>query len=215
MGQTAATQPDVEPAERIFLEAARLFAEKGFKGVTTREIAAAVDLNIATVHYHVGTKQELYGKIYERLCAEERCFLSDLMEYVGNSALPESPDLRDLARRLIDRTVDFVAQDPVRVRFMVRHWLEGGRYAALNDRAPALAPYEQVEKLLRMAEAEGTTHLPVEPGLFLRGFFGILYSYFAFRSFSWEDDDRDPHEPANVEALKAFLHSYVARMLGL
>lgn len=205
------------PLDRILRESERLFACKGFSGVTTREIAAAVGLNIATVHYHAGTKRELYQMVHQRLREEERAFIAELLEYAVKTAVPESHDLDELARRLIGLAVDFVARDPSRVRFMVRHWLEAGEHSRNTGKSGEHLPdpYQQISELLHMAEAEETTHLASDTGMFLRGFFGILYSHFAFRTFSWEDQDSTLDASPNVDALKAFLHSYTVRMLGL
>lgn len=45
--------------EAIALAARALIAEKGFEGLRTRDIAARVGINIATLHYHVPTKEAL------------------------------------------------------------------------------------------------------------------------------------------------------------
>jgi AcrR family transcriptional regulator len=49
-----------EQVEWILDAVTPLFAEKSYDGVTTRELAAAAGLNIATVHHHLGTKGEVY-----------------------------------------------------------------------------------------------------------------------------------------------------------
>jgi AcrR family transcriptional regulator len=43
-----------------------LFAEKGFRGVTTREIAAAVGVSEPVLYQHFATKRELYRAIIEK-----------------------------------------------------------------------------------------------------------------------------------------------------
>lgn len=54
---------DIKPMEGRLAEiatAARdLIAERGFEGLRTRDIAARVGINIATLHYHVPTKETL------------------------------------------------------------------------------------------------------------------------------------------------------------
>jgi TetR/AcrR family transcriptional regulator len=54
-----------ETPSRI-LEAARdLFANRGFGEVGLREIGKAVGVNPATIHYHFGSKEQLYRRIVE------------------------------------------------------------------------------------------------------------------------------------------------------
>ena len=45
---------------RILLAAGRIFAEKGFRCSTVREICDAADVNIASVNYYFGDKKNLY-----------------------------------------------------------------------------------------------------------------------------------------------------------
>jgi AcrR family transcriptional regulator len=52
--------------DRVLVEAARLFAERGFNKVTVREICTAAKANVASVNYHFGDKAGLYTEIVER-----------------------------------------------------------------------------------------------------------------------------------------------------
>ena len=51
--------------ERILETAERLFAEYGYDGVSTRQIGAAADAQIALINYHFGTKDKLYRAVFE------------------------------------------------------------------------------------------------------------------------------------------------------
>ncbi len=53
-------------ADRILSAATQLFAAQGFEGTTTKEICEAAKVNIAAIHYHFGSKDNLYRKIIER-----------------------------------------------------------------------------------------------------------------------------------------------------
>ena len=48
---------------RLMLEAAKVFAEKGYSAASTREICAAAGLNVAAIHYHFGGKDDLYRAV--------------------------------------------------------------------------------------------------------------------------------------------------------
>ncbi|MDX9861017.1 MAG: TetR family transcriptional regulator [Rhodospirillales bacterium] len=54
--------------ERILDVAERLFASRGYKNVSVRELTAAADANLASVRYHFGSKDHLLYAIYERYC---------------------------------------------------------------------------------------------------------------------------------------------------
>jgi len=69
-GRVKAESHDQEPVstkERILLIAEGLFAEKGFEGTRTRDIAERAGINISTLHFHWKCKEDLYIAVYQRL----------------------------------------------------------------------------------------------------------------------------------------------------
>jgi len=50
--------------ERIFLAAERLFAERGFDGVSVRDIVEAAAVNLAAISYYFGSKSELLLAVF-------------------------------------------------------------------------------------------------------------------------------------------------------
>ncbi len=48
---------------RIFNVAARLFAEKGFNGVTMREISQEAEISKPTIYYYFGSKEGIYTEL--------------------------------------------------------------------------------------------------------------------------------------------------------
>jgi len=58
-------QRDRETRERVLRTAARLFADRGFKKVTVRDICRAARANVAAVNYHFGDKLGLYREVLQ------------------------------------------------------------------------------------------------------------------------------------------------------
>lgn len=52
--------------ERILAQAASLFSQFGYNGVSTREIAAAADVNEVTIYRHFPRKRDLYRAVLGR-----------------------------------------------------------------------------------------------------------------------------------------------------
>ncbi|MFT6602493.1 MAG: AcrR family transcriptional regulator, partial [Bacteriovoracaceae bacterium] len=52
--------------EKILDVANELFAEKGFKGTSIREIAKIADVNLSAVNYHFTNKETLYAQVFQR-----------------------------------------------------------------------------------------------------------------------------------------------------
>jgi len=58
-----------ETRARLLEVGSRLFAQKGYDGVSMRTLAAEAGVNLATVGYHFGGKPGLYKAILERIIA--------------------------------------------------------------------------------------------------------------------------------------------------
>ena len=56
---------DTETRDRLFKVAERLFADRGFKRVTVRDICRAARANVAAVNYHFGDKLGLYREVLQ------------------------------------------------------------------------------------------------------------------------------------------------------
>lgn len=98
-----------ETRERLLDAAGRIFADKGFKDATIREICREGGANIAAVNYHFGDKHRLY---------------SELLRYADRLSMARHPEF----------PVDFAAKPPrERLIMFVRQFI--GR--AFDDGRPA------------------------------------------------------------------------------
>ena len=52
--------------EKILDAAEKLFAERGFYGVTIRQITSEAGVDVALSHYHFGKKQDLFDAVFDR-----------------------------------------------------------------------------------------------------------------------------------------------------
>ena len=86
MGKAKRPTPD-----RILDAAERLFAVRGFYGVSVREITSAADVDVALVNYHFGSKLDLYTDVLGRrsqLLNQERL---DMLEQARRESHPKPP----------------------------------------------------------------------------------------------------------------------------
>lgn len=102
-------------SERLLAAATRLFAEHGYDGASTRPIAEASGLNIATLNYHFGGKRGLYLAVMERAHKAERDAL--------RAAAAEFTADRAGIHRFVDRYLDFCASRPEIPALWMHRWL--------------------------------------------------------------------------------------------
>lgn len=92
-----------------FLDCAeRLFADRGFDGVTTRAVAEAAGLNISTLHFHWTNKRTLY----EAVCRRQARLLLGLIEEDMRNDLSAG----ERAERWVDKIIDLLLEYPAIAR---------------------------------------------------------------------------------------------------
>ncbi|MGO9804194.1 MAG: TetR family transcriptional regulator [Steroidobacteraceae bacterium] len=79
--------------ERILDAAERLFAQRGFYGVSLRDITQAAGVDVALVSYHFGGKRELFTAVFERRAEVLNRERLELLEAVRQRSLPTAPPL--------------------------------------------------------------------------------------------------------------------------
>lgn len=77
--------------ERILDAAEQLFAQRGFYGVSLRDITQAAGVDVALVAYHFGGKRELFTAVFERRAEVLNRERLELLEEVRRAALPGTP----------------------------------------------------------------------------------------------------------------------------
>ncbi|WDV30940.1 TetR/AcrR family transcriptional regulator [Streptomyces sp. AD16] len=66
--------------ERILTEATALFARGGPQGVSMRDVAARVGIDVSSVHHHFATKTALYDACFARVHEREQRALAPLVD---------------------------------------------------------------------------------------------------------------------------------------
>jgi AcrR family transcriptional regulator len=105
--------------DKILETSIELFAEKGFNGTTTKEIAEKAEVNEALIFRHFSTKRELYGAIIERKIEEEPGIETPLNEH------KDSKDARLIFTDIAERMFDKCGKDPSFIRLLHFSALEG------------------------------------------------------------------------------------------
>jgi len=120
MRQATLDKANEEPegtAARILDAAEAVFSEVGFAGTSTREVARRAAVPFGALHYHWGSKFELFEAVLARVAQR----LSDTLA----RSLPGSADNPgETLDRMVDAFVDVLVQNRNGTRLLYRHALE-------------------------------------------------------------------------------------------
>jgi AcrR family transcriptional regulator len=129
--------------ERILEAALPLFAQYGYAGASTRRLASAAGVNVATLAYYFEGKEGLYNAVVQRLH-------EDLAEQIP-AEMPALPP-RELSAWLAETAWEFVCDHRVHIRLLIRNVLDSGGHADIvMDRwtGPLMDRAEEIVMLLR------------------------------------------------------------------
>jgi AcrR family transcriptional regulator len=161
-----------ERRETIVEAAISLFSQRGFRGTTTRELAAAVGVSEPVLYQHFQTKRDLYTAIIDYK------FQSGLGGF--GKRLDEAQQLNDdraffgtLARII----VQWFNEDPAYVRLLLYSALEGHELAALCYESTAVYVHEKVASYLRSRIEQGAVRADLDPLVAGRSFISTLVHF--------------------------------------
>lgn len=156
-----------ERREAIIAAAVRLFSEKGFRGATTRELAAALDVTEPVIYQHFETKRDLYRAIIESKARERRQDNEHWQEMENPRGDREF--FGAVARLLLQR----VERDPSYLRLLLFSALEGHELADLFFERDASEIYNRISEYIRKRIEEGAFRANIDPGVAARALVGM------------------------------------------
>ncbi len=93
--KSSAHSEDLETRDRLLEAAGEVFAERGFRTATIRDICEKARANVAAVHYHFGDKEELYTAVLKHWAEVA------LQKYPPHLGLPADAPIEDRLRAFI------------------------------------------------------------------------------------------------------------------
>ena len=158
-----------ERSAQIVEVATFLFAKKGFKGTTTREIAAKAGISEAIIFRHFSKKEELYSAIINRKCSDKD----------GQSLLLkalEGKRGRDVFREVATHIITAHKKDPTFMRLLTYSALEEHRLSDIFIKTRGMELIGYLETHLRDLMADGLIR-EVNPTIAARAFMGMVLHY--------------------------------------
>jgi AcrR family transcriptional regulator len=199
------------PTRDVILDAAeRRFADRGFAGVSMREIAAEAGLrNQASLYHHFRDKRALYEAVLSRGITPIVALVTEGgkdWHAEGRERLSE-----EVVEPVLDHILDYLEQHPHLPRLIQRAGLDDSRYLR-STLSRLLRPlYSQG---LRVLETFGPWDAAELPHL-AAGLYHLIFGYFADAALLEVVVQHDPRSPAAVARQRRFLRAAVAQLLGI
>ncbi len=108
---------DFSTRDRVAATAAPLFAERGFTGVSMRDIAEAVGIKAASLYNHYADKEALYFAALALVFSRRVALVEDALKATGTP--------RERLKAMVSALVQATAGDPVAARLLQRELLDG------------------------------------------------------------------------------------------
>ncbi|MBV6625612.1 MAG: TetR/AcrR family transcriptional regulator [Rivularia sp. (in: Bacteria)] len=130
------TVTTIDTKEQILNVAEQLFAEKGFAGTSLRNVIREAQVNIAAVHYHFGSKEELFVAVVRR--AAQQIVTSQLEQLAKYENLDEPPSLEKILEAFYGPPLRAIIQmgetGLIRAQFMGRCRVEPSPIQQLSEK---------------------------------------------------------------------------------
>ncbi len=196
------TQAESERTKaRILERSERLFARRGFGGVSLRELATECEVQHRTIQHHFGSKLGLYQDVLERWDEELQ---SRLLEAIAGQT-----ELADVIDSVVEELFEFLLSK--------REWVTLTARAIMGEELPEGAKLND-QSWLRFIDAalkaQKLGGLKVDLGLLLISVEGMLNNHILARSHYQALYGKDVTDPKlkrrTVEHLKAVLRAVLA-----
>jgi TetR/AcrR family transcriptional regulator len=213
-----------QPATRdLILDAAeRRFAERGFAGVSMRELAAEAGLrNQASLYNHFRNKRALYEAVLARGVDPIVAVIAASGNVpraahggaarVGSTAGGGNAPAAGNPGAFVDLLLDYLVEHPHLPRLIQRAALDDSRY--LRSALTRLLRPLYAQGIRVLAAAEGPWQEAELPHL-AAGLYQLIFGYFASAKLLETVVDGDPLSPAAIARQRRFVKAAVAQLLG-
>jgi AcrR family transcriptional regulator len=187
--------------QEILKAAMELFARKGFRGTTTRDLASQADVNEAIIFRYFTNKTELY-----RAILEEKVHQSRDDNYIEVEKLARSCDPQKFLEFLGNKFLERHEQDSTVMRLLLFSALEGHELAEMF--LSSLAVRDPMVSYLEKQMADGTFRR-MDPVLASRAFVGMFVCHIQMQEIFGQ---RKKPDFDRGEVVKAFVSIFLSGM---
>ena len=183
----------------ILNAAMELFARKGFRGTTTRDLAAHAGINEAIIFRHFKTKDELYSAILEsKACEKDGAGFEELQRLADNKN--DAEFFQACGRHFLERH----ESDSTFMRLLLFSALEGHELSHMF--VATMAERSPIAQYIKRRIEEGAFR-EVDPALAARALVGMFVSYFQWQQIF---DQKKNKTYDRDEVVRTFVSIYLS-----
>src|SRR5580658_8256860 len=191
--------------DRVLHVAQALFAERGYRGTSLRDIARRIGIKAPSLLHHFPSKEQLYTAVLDRIY--------EGMEESAQRVLTGRGGYQECCRTAIIGVIDYIASRPDSMKIMWHEMTEesGVGRALLNRRVPPLVAMG-VNFIFR-GQREGEFRPEVDPFHFMLSLNAITIGFFTTAAMVRRLWNNNLLEPQVVERRKREVIDLVERTL--
>lgn len=192
--------------QQIIEVAIQLFSQKGFRGTTTKEIAAAAGVNEAIIFRHFATKRDLYAAIID--CKAHPPDGQSFDEMLATAM--RGNDDRQVFQTLATHILEFHERDDTAMRILLYSALERHELAQMIFTTHIAKVYVRLAQYVKRRVAAGAFR-KVDPMTAVRGFMGMIINQVMLKKF-FQYEDSPLSKISNRQAAERFSDLFLASL---
>src|SRR5258707_932544 len=196
-------QPDTR--DRVLQVAQALFAERGYRGTSLRDIAKRIGIKAPSLLHHFPSKQQLYLAVLDKMF--------ESLEDAANAIAGGKGSRQERMRQAVGNAIDFIASHSDFVRIMWKEMADesGIGRQVLKRRVPPL--FSTAVNFIFRGQREGEFRSEVDPLHFMWSLNSITIGYFTTAAMLRRLWNMNLLEPAMIERRKREVIDMVERTL--
>jgi TetR/AcrR family transcriptional regulator len=191
--------------DRVLQVAQALFAERGYRGTSLRDIAKRIGIKAPSLLHHFPSKQQLYLAVLDKMF--------ESLEDAANAIAWGRGSRQERMRQAVADTIDFIASHPDFVRIMWKEMADesGVGRQVLKRRLPPL--FSTAVNFIFRGQRDGEFRTEVDPLHFMWSLNSITIGYFTTAAMIRRLWSMNLLEPAMIERRKREVIDTVERTL--
>ncbi len=191
--------------DRVLQVAQALFAERGYRGTSLRDIAKRIGIKAPSLLHHFPSKQQLYLAVLDKMF--------ESLEDAANAIAWGRESRQERMRQAVADTIDFIASHPDFVRIMWKEMADesGVGRQVLKRRLPPL--FSTAVNFIFRGQRDGEFRTEVDPLHFMWSLNSITIGYFTTAAMIRRLWNMNLLEPAMIERRKREVIDMVERTL--